>query len=319
MAGIVAGALLSAGVAYAAVGNANIRVSYDGIRIVVGGKVVPTSAQPFVYDKNVYVPVSAVAHALRGTVKWVNKPAAAVVVGPALPQPVSVYYLGRKLPDGITNGRSYLAVPAQAAAYAQATGLTAAYTSSGDVLFTPPAHALAAGQAYLTSLQPSSLSGDFTNTTDYPDGVVGTIAASVLGRLHAGAHTIEWTVQGGQLSVVPTASYALGGAWQTLTGALAIDDDTSDFGGQVRLLFTSNGNQVALTKWASAGAEPVAFSVDVAGLDTLTVAFQLRSPDGHVYQPGGSFTAPSASGTYLAVDVVDPVLTPAATSGVSGG
>lgn len=318
MVGVIAGALLSASAAYAAVGSATIHVSYDGIRIVVGGKVVPTSAQPFVYDKNVYVPVSTVAHALRGTVKWVNKPAAVEVTGPSLPQPVSVYYLGRKLPDGITNGSSYLAVPAQSAAYEQATGLTASYTSSGDVLFTPPAHPLGAGQVYLTSLQPASLGGDFTNTTDYPDGVAGTIAASVLGRLHAGAHTIEWTVQGGQLSVVPTVSYALDGAWQTLAGTLAIDDDTSNFDGQVRLLFTSNGNQVALTNWASAGAQPVAFSVDVAGLDTMTVAFQLRAPDGHVYQPGGSFTAPSASGTYLAVDVVDPVLTPVA-GGATGG
>lgn len=72
----VAGALVTtlvlgtAPMAFAKVANMNIPVQYNNIKIVVDGKQLSTSKEPFIYDGTTYLPIRAVAEAVGKDVTW---------------------------------------------------------------------------------------------------------------------------------------------------------------------------------------------------------------------------------------------------------
>jgi hypothetical protein len=76
IAGVIIGALLAGGAAYAAATVRQLEVAYNDIKIVVGGqRFYPTdvngkSVEPFIADGTTYMPVRAVAQALGRTVDW---------------------------------------------------------------------------------------------------------------------------------------------------------------------------------------------------------------------------------------------------------
>lgn len=68
---LVAGIVLSTSpVAFAKAANYNIPVTYNNIKIVVDGKQLTTSAEPFIYEGVTYLPVRAVAEAVGKEVYW---------------------------------------------------------------------------------------------------------------------------------------------------------------------------------------------------------------------------------------------------------
>lgn len=75
---LVTGAIISALVvgvtpaALAKTGAANIPVQYSDIKVVVDGKELSTSKEPFIYDGTTYLPLRAVAEAVGKEVSWDN-------------------------------------------------------------------------------------------------------------------------------------------------------------------------------------------------------------------------------------------------------
>lgn len=295
--GVLTSALLVSGVSHASTGVQLIKASFDDIGLVVNGKSVVMSAPPFIYNRNVYVPISTVAHALDAKVSWVNKPAS-VGVQPAAPvDPLAVYYNGVQMEAGITNGKTYFDVPAQTSAYEQATGLIPVVSSTGNVNFqmqSPPA--LASGSTALMSLKPTQLLGDFSNPALYPHGQLsGYWPASVLGQLYPGQYAIQWAVNPGQVSVIPGLSYALNGQYKTFSASFAVDDLSKNFAGYVQVSVVGNGKTLASTGWIQGGAAPTNLSVDVSNVTTLALQYELKGPNGHFYAVGQTYKAPTVN------------------------
>ncbi len=62
--------LCSGTVAFAKVANMTIPVSYNNIKVVVDGKQLSTSKEPFTYEGTTYLPIRAVAEAVGKDVTW---------------------------------------------------------------------------------------------------------------------------------------------------------------------------------------------------------------------------------------------------------
>lgn len=62
--------LCSGTVAFAKVANMSIPVSYNNIKVVVDGKQLSTSKEPFTYEGTTYLPIRAVAEAVGKDVTW---------------------------------------------------------------------------------------------------------------------------------------------------------------------------------------------------------------------------------------------------------
>lgn len=67
--GLLAPAMFSCAV-FASTGTQNISATYDNIKIVVDGRTVNASAEPFIYNGVTYLPVRAVGEALGKEVNW---------------------------------------------------------------------------------------------------------------------------------------------------------------------------------------------------------------------------------------------------------
>ena len=68
---VIASMVLCSGtVAFAKVANMNIPVSFSNIKIIVDGKQLSTSKEPFTYNGTTYLPVRAVAEAVGKDVTW---------------------------------------------------------------------------------------------------------------------------------------------------------------------------------------------------------------------------------------------------------
>ena len=315
--GVATSAVLFAGASYASTGVQMLRAEFDNIGIQLNGRPVSVTAQPMIYNYNVYVPISTVAHALGAHVAWVNKPAAVMVTAQPAAQPLRVFYNGTALPNGVTDGKSYADVPAASSAYAQATGVTATVDSAGNVNFAPAAGStLPAGGAALTSLTPTLL-GDFANTTLYPGGrLTDQWPATVIGQLYPGSATVEWGIMPGQTSRIPGLGYNLGGRYQTLTGQFAVDDLSKNYNGTVRLVFVGDGVTLAQTPWMQGGSAPASVSVDVSGVQNLQIQYQVKDAKGTVYATGQSYVAPpqnpdgSKTDPIVFTDFINPALSP---------
>ncbi len=67
--GLLASIMFSCAV-FASTGTQNISATYDNIKIVVDGRTVNASAEPFIYNGVTYLPVRAVGEALGKEVSW---------------------------------------------------------------------------------------------------------------------------------------------------------------------------------------------------------------------------------------------------------
>lgn len=293
--GIVTGAVVFGGISYAQTGLQQISASYANIQLIVNGKPIPTSAEPFIYNKNVYVPVSAVGHALDAKVNWINKgPEVQVIGSEATLKPFKVYLNGTALPSGITNGNDIYMIPATSSGYETATGLVASIDSQGNIDFdnaNPPA--IATGSPLFT-MTPQKLYGDFNNSNLYPSQqLTGYWAPSVLGKLFPGEFTIEWGIGTSQSAVIPGMVYNLGGNDQTLTGQFAIDDLSRNFNGAVQLVFIGDGQTLGSTGWVQSASPPTPININVAGVKQLEIQYELQLANGTVYTMGQTYSAPA--------------------------
>ncbi|MCY0876845.1 MAG: NPCBM/NEW2 domain-containing protein [Firmicutes bacterium] len=296
--GIVTGTMAIAGASYASTGVQHIKASFAHIGVSVNGKAVTLTAQPFIYDKNVYVPVSTVGHALGAKVAWVNKPAGVTVTaGPARVQTLQVYDDGKALPSGITDGKTFYDVPALDAQYAAATGLSVSVDKLGDVNFMQAsAPTLAGSGSPLLALKPALLSGDFANTTLYPQGQLsGYWPASVLGQLYPGQYTIEWAVAPGQVTALPGLTYTLAGQYQSFSAQFAVDDLSKNFPGYVQLLVVGDGKTIGQSGWIQGGAAPTSVTANLTGVTTLRLVYEMKTTTGTIYKTGQSYTAPAVN------------------------
>jgi hypothetical protein len=73
VAGVVGCAMLFGGTAIAKSLTERISVRFANIKLIVNDKVIPTKAEPFVYNGNVYAPVATVANMLNINQEWDNK------------------------------------------------------------------------------------------------------------------------------------------------------------------------------------------------------------------------------------------------------
>jgi len=72
--GVVVGALLfSTSLSFAASGQKKVEVTYSNIKVVVDGKLVNSSQEPFIMNNSVYVPLRVIAETLNQEVGWENK------------------------------------------------------------------------------------------------------------------------------------------------------------------------------------------------------------------------------------------------------
>ncbi len=319
--GIVTGAVVFGGVTYAQSGVSKIHASYDNIQLIVNGQKVSTTAEPFIYNKNVYVPVSTVGHALDATVKWINKPAEVQVLGADKTlKPFKVYVNGTELPSGITDGKNIYSIPATTSGYESATGLVPSTDSSGNINFENQNPPVISSGAPIFTLTPLKLYGDFSNTNLYPQqDLIGFWTPTVLGQIYPAQYAIEWGVGAGQKSVVPGMDYTLGGNYQTFTGQFAIDDLSRNFGGAVQLTFVGDGKTLGSTGWVQSASQPTPFSVNVTGVNVLEIQYQLKLANGTVYNMGQTYQAPTKNpdGTtdpIVVTDLMEPTLVQASTS-----
>ncbi|MCI0183460.1 NPCBM/NEW2 domain-containing protein [Sulfoacidibacillus ferrooxidans] len=329
IAGVVTSAFLFGGVSYASVGIQQIQASFHNIQLIVDGKTIATNAQPFIYNKNVYVPIYTVGNALGANVQWINNIPEVDVTGkfPAATtvpsrQPLSVWINGNQMPDGVIGSKGQLYVPAGDVAYQTATGLMPTVNASGNLDLSQVSPTTPEG-TLLTTLSPSSVSGDFSNSSLYPGGhLTGFYAPTVLGKMYSGPSTVEWGITTSESAVIPQVTYSLHGQYQTLSGMFAVDDITRNFGGAAQLVFVGDGKVLSSTGWVQGGSAPVPFSIPVTGVNTLQIQYQLKDANGTVYSSGDTYQAPSVnadqvSGPVVFTDLIQPTLSEAATVTVS--
>ena len=119
--------------------------------------------------------------------------------------------------------------------------------------------------------------------------------------------------------MVPGIDYTLGGNYQTFTGQFAIDDLSRNFGGAVQLTFVGDGKTLGSTGWVQSASQPTPFSVNVAGVNTLEIQYQLKLANGTVYNMGQTYQAPAKNpdGTtdpIVVTDLMGPTLIQASTN-----
>jgi len=326
MMGVATSAVVFGGVSYASVGIQKIVASYDNIGLTVNGQSVATSAEPFIYKYNVYVPISTIGHALGANVKWVNSPAEVQVEGAgASLQPFSVYLNGQQMPTGLSNGKSLYGIPAGNSQYESVTSLIPSIDSQGNLNFQGTSTPAAAPGTPLSTLTPSALHGDFNNASLYPQGqLTGYWTPSVLGQLYPGQSAIEWGVGAGQTARLPGAEYALNGQYQTLIGQFAVDDLSRNYTGSLQLVFVGDGKTLGSTGWVQGGAAPTPFSVNVTGVQTLEIQYELKNSNGTVYTMGQTYQAPAKNpdGTtdpIVVSDLMNAVLQPSSSASTIAG
>lgn len=114
---LVTGAIISAlvvgvtPVALAKTGATNILVQYSNIKVVVDGKELSTSKEPFIYDGTTYLPLRAVAEAVGKEVSWDNAAKVAYLGGKTAENPepdVKPVGYSRTNPAPVNTEQAYL-------------------------------------------------------------------------------------------------------------------------------------------------------------------------------------------------------------------
>lgn len=286
-AGLAAGTAFFGGLAYASTGVREILAHYANIRLDVAGKVIPTRAEPFIFNHNVYVPVSAIGQSLGAKVQWNGKKKQVdISLSRALPLKTGLLeYYGLPVYSGTHtatyNGKQYVA----ALALATVAGKPYYFDSAKDTVY------IGSGPG---SGMPIQAFYDVRDYGDYASGANGAGgpmygwtdgAPRIAGVLYPNANSLVWASQS-QNSQVPGVTYNLGGNYGQLTGAFGLDD-ASDGKEQVQLTISGDGQQLYQSPWMGKGQPAAPVSVDVKGVKLLTVSFAVKDlATGQVYSMG---------------------------------
>ncbi|MHB1628294.1 MAG: stalk domain-containing protein [Bacilli bacterium] len=303
--GLLIGGMVFGGITFATTGLKPIQVHYANIKIAVNGKVIPTSAEPFIYNSNVYVPISAIGHGLGAQVNWVGKShEVAIARTPQLKTQSGalLYYGSPVLWYGSTHTFSY-----KGQSYVSPIALAAVL---GEPVYVDP-KTLA---AYIGRGPSSGMPlADFPDVRDYGDyaaasnGSVGAITgwnngqSQIAGQLYPNSNgrSILWSSAGGNPQI-PGVTYNLNGKYTSLTGLFGVDD-ASGSSDQLQLTITGDGQQLYQSPWMSKGQTATPVEVNVSNVNLLTVAFSVKTSSGAIYTMGQSVP----KGTAVNADFVD--------------
>ncbi len=303
--GLLIGATVFGGITYASTGVKLIDASYANIRINVDGKTIPTQAEPFIYNKNVYVPVSTISHGLGATVKWDGTKHQVIITDKNAPQ----------LQTGILE---YYGTPIFW--YPQ----THSVLYQNQLYLSPIALATMLDKPfYLDPKTDNFYIGtgpdghmpliNFTDVRDYGDfakyvgGGIGPMTgwsdgpAKIAGTAYPSANgqSIVWASQT-KGSVVPGVTYNLNGGYTNLSGLFGVDD-ASGSNTKIQLTITGDGKVLYQSPWMAKGQKAIPVVVDVANTKLLNVAFSVETASGAVYTEGQALP----SGLVVDADFLD--------------
>ncbi|PWI57299.1 NPCBM/NEW2 domain-containing protein [Sulfoacidibacillus thermotolerans] len=303
--GLLIGSMVFGGITFASTGVQAIRVRYANIQIEVNGKVIPTLAQPFIYQKNVYVPISTVGQGLGARVQWVEGKDDVVVTDPTQ----------TKITEGVL---SYDDSPVL---WYGNTHLT---SNDGQVYESPVALANLMGEPYDYDAQTHTFyigqgdgtglplvnfpvvrdygdfamwaQGNFGPATGWSDGF-----AQIGKQLFPGAsgQSIVWAPTLSP-SLVPGITYNLRGRYRALDGVFGMDSMVSS-PDAVQLTLLGDGQQLYQSPWMTSNEAATPVAVNVTGIHLLTAALAVKTANGTVYTMGQAVPA----GTIANADFLD--------------
>ncbi len=302
MAGLMIGGAVFGGVTLATTGLKLITAHYANIAIKVNGKTIPTAAEPFIYNANVYVPISTIGHGLKAKVNWDGQKRQVIIQDPSVPETAS----------GTLN-------------YDQLPVYSGTHTISyqGQTYFSPFALATLINQPfYLDSTTNTAYIGKGPATTgmpinaffdvrDYGDyahwsgSIIGPTygwndgAPKIDGVVYPNSDSLVWAARKTN-SQVPGVEYNLNGNYTSLTGSFGIDD-ASDQKEQVQLTITGDGKQLYQSPFMQEGEAATPVAVNVTGVHLLTIALSVRTSNQTIYTMGQTLP----SGLVLNVDFAD--------------
>lgn len=295
--GLIAGVALFGGVTFASTGVRSILAEYANIGINVGGRTIHTSAQPFIYNKNVYVPISTIAIGLHATATW-NGPKKSVEVGaPFVPQVQTGMLTYYGLP--VYSGTHTVTLNQQQDIAAYALAAIANLPFYNDTR----TNTVYIGKGPASGL-PLSAFYDVHDVGDYArsfNGGIGPIygwsqgAPQIAGQTYNNLDSLVWGTASSGPSQVPGVTYAMNGNFTSMTGMFGLDD-ASDGHEAVQLTIsgdTGNGTMKTLyqSPWMKRGVAATPVSVDLTGMKLVNVSFsvealQKNGSAGTVYQAG---------------------------------
>ncbi len=303
--GLLIGSIVFGGISYASTGIQKINVQYANIQIEVNGKMIPTSAQPFIYQHNVYVPVSTIGIGLGAKVQWLGasdsvamtKAAQSQVMQGALSydkSPVLWYgtthstSIGGKLNVSPVALANVMGEPFYYNATTHAFYIGKGRGSGLPLVNFPVAHEY--GDFAVWS------GGNYGPATSWNDGL-----AEIDGQMYPGTsgQSIVWAPTG-STSAVPGVTYNLRGKYSTLNGVFGMDSAVPSQD-SVQLTLLGDGQQLYQSPWMTSSTTATPVSVNVTGIHLLTVSYEVKTPTGTVYTMGQALP----SGTVVNTDFLD--------------
>lgn len=275
--GVVAGSLLFGGLSFASTGVKSISAHFANIAIRVSGKTIKTSAEPFIFNHNVYVPISTIGHGLGAKVAWNGTKRDVVIVDTNLAtiKQGELNYYNLPVYSGthtVTyDGQSYVA------------GFALATILNEPFYIAPNSQTLYIGQGPSTGMPLSS----FYDTRDYGDyaklnhGVLGpdygwSDGAPVIDKItYPNDSSLVWAPQSSGSSV-PGVEYNLNGQYTSITGAFGLDDSTTGKD-LAQLTIMGDGKELYQSPWMAQGEAATPVSVNVASVKLITVEFALKA------------------------------------------
>jgi len=299
--GVLAGSLVFGGWAFASSGVQTISAQFADIGIRVGQQTIATAAEPFIYNHNVYVPISAIGHGLGATVTWSGAKHQVVVTDQQIAkvQQGALNFYNLPIYAGthtvLYDGQTYV------------SGFALATVANEPFYYDAARQAIYIGQGPSSGMPISS----FYDTRDYGDyaheenGSIGPDygfndgAPTINGIVYPNSNSLVWAPQASG-SEVPGVEYNLKNAYTTVTGAFGIDD-ASNTRQQAQLTLMSGTSVLYQSPWMSHGEPATPVSANLTGVQLLTIEFSIKTSSGQVYSMGQAVPA----GMNVDVDFVD--------------
>ena len=287
--GLLIGATVFGGITYASTGVRLVDAHYANISINVDGKTIPTQAEPFIYNNNVYVPISTISHGLGASVNWVGAKHQVVITD-------------TNAPTSQSGMLEYYNVPIFW--YPQ----THSVMYKNQLYVSPIALATILNQPFYLDPQTNNFyigkgpDGhmplvNLTDVRDYGDfskligGAIGPMTgwsdgpAKIAGISYPSANgqSIVWaSLTSG--SVVPGVTYNLNGNYSNLSGLFGVDDASST--AKLQLTISGDGKVLYQSPWMAHGEKATPVIVDVAKVQLLNVSFSVQTASGAIYNEG---------------------------------
>lgn len=276
-AGILLGTAVFGGVTLATSGVQSLTAHFANIAIRVNGKVIKTSAEPFIYKGNVYVPISTVGHGLNAQVSWRGASHQVWISDSNVPLQGTGTLNYYDLP--VYSGTHY--VQYQGATYlspfALATMTNEPYwlDKKSDTIY------IGAGRSSGMPLQAFYDVRDYGDYADVINGQVGPTYGWTNGApridhvTYPNANSLVWASQA-RNSQVPGVEYNLNGKYTSLTGAFGLDDASAGKA-QAQLIVLGDGKILYQSPFMKVGQAATSVAVNVSGVQLLTVEFAVTT------------------------------------------